>query len=222
MYEECIQDARQLLRSVTEFVNGLEVYPRHNVYKDVVLLALVSKAIRVGEAVCLLVEQGFHDEAFGVSRTLVDLGLSVRYIVNDPGFDQRSGRYVKYFAKDHENWSRLIQKYYPTMAVKYHPKHDEMLDIARTFRSPHIWHQGTTRDMAIEDDLVEKDEHGTFRQKRAPIRLPFGVCLFCTRLVFRDTDANSKWASSSHIGRQLKSCVIVRSHTKPVLLGCEA
>jgi len=160
MYEESIQDVRQLLHSVTEFVNNLHLYPRRSVYNDAVLLALLSKTIRVGEAVCLLMEEGFHDEAFGMSRTMVDVAFSVRYLVNDPEVDKRCGQFAKYFAKDHENWTKMIQKYYPTLAVKYHPDHGRMLEVARTFRSPHLWHGGSTRDIAVESDLIERDEHG--------------------------------------------------------------
>jgi len=117
MDEEDIGNVRKLLQAVSRFVATLELYPRRNVVNDAVLLALLSKAIRTGEAVCLLVEQGFGDEAFGLSRTMVLLALSVRYIANDPAFDKRCERYIRYFAKDHENWTRLIQKYYPTLPV---------------------------------------------------------------------------------------------------------
>src|SRR5207249_1949096 len=109
---EDIQSVRALLQHVSEAVNSLGIHPRRNVCNDAVLLALLSKTIRTGEAACLLIEHGFGDEAFGLSRTMVELALFARYIVNDPDPDKRSEQYIRYFAKDHETWTKMIQKYY--------------------------------------------------------------------------------------------------------------
>jgi hypothetical protein len=148
------------LQDVSESINALGIYPRRYVCNDAVSLVLLSKTIRTGEAVCLLIEQGFGDEAFGLSRTMVELSLSGRYIANDPDFCKRSELYIRYFAKDHETWTKMIQKYYPEMFPRYHADHERMLETARTFKSPHSWHDGTVRDIVVEGDLVEVDEHG--------------------------------------------------------------
>jgi hypothetical protein len=91
---------------------------------------------------------------------MVELSLSGRYIANDPDFCKRSELYIRYFAKDHETWTKMIQKYYPEMFPRYHADHERMLETARTFKSPHSWHDGTVRDIVVEGDLVEVDEHG--------------------------------------------------------------
>jgi len=155
-----IQSVRELLQSVSESINSLGIYPRRNVCTDAVLLALLSKTIRTGMATCVLIEQGFGDEAFGLSRTLIELACSARYILNDPDSGRRSKRFIEYFAKDHETLTKMIQKHHPTLVPKYHADHDKMLETARTFKSPHSWHDGSVRDMVVEDDLVELDDYG--------------------------------------------------------------
>jgi hypothetical protein len=46
------------------------------------VLALLSKTLTVGKAVCVLIESGFPEEASGVTRTLIDIYFVVRYICN--------------------------------------------------------------------------------------------------------------------------------------------
>jgi len=135
---------------------------------DLLILALLSKAIRVGGAVCTLVAAGFNDEAFGLGRTLIDIALTVRYITNGDSFE-RSRRYAEFFGKDHEQWMKLIQKYYPSQQFRVGAHHAKMLELAKKFRSPHQWTGlgDQTRAMAMEDDIVERDSSGN------PVRWEF-------------------------------------------------
>jgi Family of unknown function (DUF5677) len=63
-----------------------------------VALALYSKCITVAEATIALLAAGFSDEAFGMTRTLVDIYITLRYIMTlyqemDPvGWDRASGK----------------------------------------------------------------------------------------------------------------------------------
>jgi hypothetical protein len=144
-----------LLASVTKHLNELELYPRgRGVYLDAVVLAILSKSIRVGEAICLLVEHEFHSEAFALSRTMLELALFARYISNVDPF-KRSERFVKFFAKDREGWAKLISKYYPAAVPDFHPDHAKMLEIAKQFGDPHRWSGKSVRDLAMEDDTFE-------------------------------------------------------------------
>ena len=49
---------------------------------DRVVLALVSKAVTLSEAVDCLVDAGFDEEAFGLSRTLVEVAFNLRFVLN--------------------------------------------------------------------------------------------------------------------------------------------
>jgi hypothetical protein len=165
MTEEKSQNALRLVREYLEtlasFINAEEMYPRVIFHLDAVILALLSKALRVGQAICLLVEHGFTDEAFGLSRTLLEVSLTIRYITNKESYE-RARRFVEYYAKDHAEWTRLIQKHYPASEPKYVPNHEELLEIATKYRSPHAWtgRGDQTSAMALESDEWEKDDSG--------------------------------------------------------------
>lgn len=66
-----------------------------------VSLALYSKCITVAEAIIALLDAGFSNEAFGMTRTLVDIFTTLHYIANKDT-DERAKRYYRFFAKDTE------------------------------------------------------------------------------------------------------------------------
>jgi hypothetical protein len=155
-----LETVRSLLASATKYLNALELYPRgRGVFLDAVVLAILSKSMRVGEAICLLVEYDFHSEAFALSRTMLELALFARYISNADSF-KRSETFVKYVAKDHEAWTNLISKYYPAAVPNFHPDHAKMLEIAKQFKDPHKWSGKNVRDLAMEDDAFETLPNG--------------------------------------------------------------
>jgi hypothetical protein len=154
-----VEIVRHLLETVTTYINNLGFYPRANVFLDRILLALVSKNIKVGEAVCLLVENGFGDEGFGMSRTILEIALSARYISNLDSLS-RSERFVQYYAKDHAGWTDLVPKYYPKAPVDLNPKHQEMLETAKQLKDPHRWSGKSVKELAFEEDTVELDDNG--------------------------------------------------------------
>ena len=150
-----LESVRGLLSSATTFLNEMELYPRgRGVFVDAVVLAILSKSIRVGEAICLLVEHDFHSEAFGLSRTMLELALFARHISNADSW-KRSETFVKYFAKDHEGWTKLMAKYYPSNVPNFHRDHAKMLEIAKQFQDPHKWSGKSVRDLAMEVDTFE-------------------------------------------------------------------
>jgi Family of unknown function (DUF5677) len=130
------------------------------VFLDGVVLAILSKSIRVGGAICLLVEYDFHSEAFALSRTMLELALYARFISNADSF-KRSGMFVKFVAKDREGWTRLISKYYPTAVPNLNPNHAKMLEIAKQFKDPHRWSGKSVKDLAMEDDAFETLPNGS-------------------------------------------------------------
>jgi hypothetical protein len=85
-----------------------------------VALALYSKCITVGEAALVLIDAGFSDEAFAMTRTLVDVFITLRYITNKDT-DERAKRYAKFTAKESEQWEKvafLAAKSSPTIKRK--------------------------------------------------------------------------------------------------------
>ena len=155
-----LENVRNLLKTATTYLNGLEIYPRgRGVYLDAVVLAILSKSIRVGQSICLLVEHEFHSEAFGLSRTVLEMSLFLRHISNADSY-RRSAMFVKYFAKDREGWANLISKYYPAAAPRFSPDHSRLLQTAKQFKDPHKWSGKSVKDLAMEDDAFETLPNG--------------------------------------------------------------
>jgi Family of unknown function (DUF5677) len=124
-----------------------------------VLLALLSKILTTGRAVCILVNAGFGCEAFGLSRTMLEIFLTVRYISNDKT-EERAAEYADYVAKATEHVLNVAAKRCPDKAL---PKLDrKFTEMAKKYRSPHTWSSqgGHVKTMAMEPDAYEVDASG--------------------------------------------------------------
>jgi len=156
-----VAKTRDFLERILTFVDEAVIYPRANIYLDVVLLALLSKSLTVGRAVCVLAETGFPDEAFGLSRTLIDLYLTVRYISNRDQF-VRAERFARFTVKEKEGWNTIYQKYYGKPATADLARLKTVLDEAKEYKNPNWWTGlgGHTREMACEGDALETDASG--------------------------------------------------------------
>ncbi len=106
-------------------------------------------------------DKGFPAEAFGLTRTLVDMFFGVRYMSNKDS-DARMTTYVECWARVHEEWGSIIAKHFPKKQVTVPRWHDEVMKIAKKFKSKHQWtsHGGQAKFMALEEDTREKDEYG--------------------------------------------------------------
>jgi len=92
------RELKRLLRKVGAFIDNQAIYPRGNVFLDKVVAAHVSKALNVAQSIIALIDAGFSEEAFGVSRTMVEIALNLRYITNRNS-EQRAQRFVHYIAR---------------------------------------------------------------------------------------------------------------------------
>ncbi len=144
-----------------KWIDGLEMMPATEVYRGKVILPYFSKALTVGRAVCALVDKGFPAEAFGVSRTLVDMYFGVRYMSNQHT-DERITTYVEYEARVHEEWLKIAREHFPNKKIALPIFHEELMEMAKQFKNKHQWtkHGGQAAFMALEKDTREKDEKG--------------------------------------------------------------
>jgi Family of unknown function (DUF5677) len=163
------EQVRCFINKLVNLVDMSEIYPRTNLCLDRVLLALLSKGISVGRAVCALVEKDFPDEAFGLSRTLIDVFFTVRYITNRDSF-QRSEKYAKFTLKESEGWNSLMQKYYGRPAGDDPKRLEEILRAAKEYPNPISWtgKGGNTKHMAMEEDSFE-----TYQDTNIPLTFEF-------------------------------------------------
>ena len=77
-----LERVQRYVRGGRAMLDNKGYYPRNTVHADLVFLALLSKSIRVAEMICALVKCGFDEEAFGTTRTLLDLLITIRFIAN--------------------------------------------------------------------------------------------------------------------------------------------
>jgi hypothetical protein len=142
-------------------LDKMEIMPASHSYRNSVLLPLLSKALTVGRAVCLLVDAGFHAEAFAMSRTLIEIYFCVRYIGNKDT-ESRAETYVKYHARVRKEWQSIILKFYPKTPLSSLTLDPGMEKVAQEFKSKAHWtgHGGQAKLMALEEDTFEVDELG--------------------------------------------------------------
>ena len=156
-----VTSVRAVIEKLEQYINDSEFIPASRFYRGIIILGLLSKALTVGRAVCVLVESDLQGEAFGLSRTLIDLFFTVRYISNKDT-EARAKKFAEFYAKDHEGWTKIIGKFYPTMAIPNSPFHEDSLTLARNYKSAHQWTGlgDQTRQIALEDDSYERTEAG--------------------------------------------------------------
>jgi Family of unknown function (DUF5677) len=134
-------------------VNSARYYPPLNAYRYTVALVLYSKSLTVAEATMALLDAGFSDEAFGMTRTLVDIYITLRYIANQDT-EERARLYYKFVAKDIHGWSDVIKDYWPKLTRPMDPR---IIKEASQYRNPHSWSGKTAKEMALEPDTFEAD-----------------------------------------------------------------
>ena len=122
-----------------------------------VALALYSKCITVAEAILVLLDAGFSDEAFGSDAHAGGYFPYPSYITNKDT-DERANRYAQFAAKNSAVWAEVVQIYWPAR-VQPLPERTQLL--AATFPSPHSWSGKTVKEMAWELDTVEVAIKGT-------------------------------------------------------------
>lgn len=145
-----------------QFIEDWRMIPATGgVQRNRIFLALLSKALTVGRAICALVKAGFPAEAFGLSRTLIDIFFSIRYMSNRDT-DARIRTYAEYAARVQKEWVNLNTKYFPDRALELSDSHDAAMKIAEKFTSKHQWtsHPGQTKFMALEPDSFEMNKLG--------------------------------------------------------------
>jgi hypothetical protein len=73
-------------------VNSLNIYPRRNSDLEYALLPLLSKAVCTSRTLCIMVGEGYIEEACALSRPLLDILFAARYIAIAPERDEREKR----------------------------------------------------------------------------------------------------------------------------------
>jgi hypothetical protein len=149
------------IRKLEQYLNNLKMIPAYHYNRAFVMLALLSKALTVGRAICVLNEAGFPAEAFAMSRTLIEIYFCLRYISNKDT-EERATTYVKHHARIRQEWQTIIMKHFPNRPLSSIALDEDVLEDARAFKNKAHWtgHGGQAKLMALEEDTYEFDEQG--------------------------------------------------------------
>jgi hypothetical protein len=108
---EKIQEIRKVsrfVRAAEAAINGLQILPR-NPYRypfDIVGLAVVSKAFALSKACLKLLTCDLSDEAFGLSRSIVECANNLRYLTEKPETQiKRVRAFVNQYKADKAFWA---------------------------------------------------------------------------------------------------------------------
>lgn len=148
-----VDHVRKFVTYAKQVLNATRYFPPVAGYRYIAALALYSKCITVAEATMHLIDSEYYDEAFGMTRTLVDINITLRYIANKDS-DARAKLFCQFFAKDVEGWSGVIKNYWPNQV---HTMDTRTQNIAANYPHPHRWSGKTVSAMALEEDTVDLD-----------------------------------------------------------------
>ena len=114
-----LRKIRRYVMSAEKHINDLGIVPRsaQKFPFDIVGLATLSKAFAIAKACLKLLDSGHPDEAYGLSRSLVECAANLRYLTAaPPERDSRSHDFVKFAKADKAFW------YHHTLASAKTPK----------------------------------------------------------------------------------------------------
>jgi hypothetical protein len=136
--EARVASALESIEKLERCIDDADFIPATQQHRGQMILALFSKALTVGRAICALVRAGFGEEAFGMSRTLFDIYFDVRYISNK-NTESRAEKFAMFFTKDIEGWRKIVPRYYPQITMPQTAETKEILQIAENYSNPHDW-----------------------------------------------------------------------------------
>jgi hypothetical protein len=104
---EEVAKVKAYLQALQDAIRKIGIRPRQigRYPFDTMSLALVSKAFSISNATLTLLEAGFMEEAFGLSRSIVECALTLRYLTQDRSeINTRTIRYMRFAVAEKEYW----------------------------------------------------------------------------------------------------------------------
>lgn len=102
-----IEKVRGYISTVEAEINQMSIVPRSvdEMPFESVALAALSKIVALAKASLALLEADYPDEAYGLSRSLVECATNLRYLTEEPKLrDQRTQDFTHYALADKSYW----------------------------------------------------------------------------------------------------------------------
>jgi hypothetical protein len=159
-----IRRLKRVLNRINRYLDDLLIYPRGGTYLDATVLTLLSKSLALSRSTVCLVQNGFGEEAFAASRTLLELALNLRYITNGRTPEARAKRFVQFVAKIKLEWgNRAVEHFAWTQkSVRQNSPFYQEFQILKRKYPKQTWLQASRKHskgiwtMAMEPDRFEK------------------------------------------------------------------
>jgi|ERR1019366_1177695 hypothetical protein len=110
MASQQVRSVRNYVSKLEKIVSNTEIYPRdaNKIAFDSMALQTISKGFALARAALLLIENDFPDEAYGLSRSLVECSVGLRYITAAPEKQEpRTKEFIYYDETERNYW--LVQ-----------------------------------------------------------------------------------------------------------------
>jgi hypothetical protein len=110
--KEQVDEVRSYLKKMRGLIKDLSVYPRcaERYIFDHVVLGTLSKAFSLADAALVLIDNRHPEEAFGLSRSLVECTLNLRYLTQDRSEQAaRAMAFATFYFKERQYWLAQAQ-----------------------------------------------------------------------------------------------------------------
>lgn len=104
---ESFQHVVNYLSQTESVISSLKIFPRNIETSafDSIALEFISKGFALAKAITLLIENGFPDEAYGLSRSLVECSAALRYLTSEPDRkDKRALEFISFSETEQRYW----------------------------------------------------------------------------------------------------------------------
>src|SRR5579872_518856 len=131
------------------------IYLRNNVPSDLALAALLRHACGTTRAISSLAKGGYGSGALALSRSVADVMITVRWITNKET-EKRAEQFLVFDSKQRERIIELLEKHYPLVDLtrfRGNERHERQASMFKKWGNFGV----TTRDMALEDEVLEPE-----------------------------------------------------------------
>jgi hypothetical protein len=175
------------LNRIHSYLDAQWFHPRSGSLLDVAMLTLLSKSLALARSTVWLVQGGFDEEAFGLSRSLLELAMTLRYITNGRNPEVRAKRFVHFVAKIKMEWGRKAIEYFllPASTLrKDNASYKKLQSMERKFPKQNwlqaskkhakgIWLMAMEPDRYLKVPVLDKNRKPVLNKRGKPKLKPF-------------------------------------------------
>ena len=227
-----VNRVRAYMQALREEIAGLKVYPRTFARYpfDHIGLALVSKAFSISNALLALLEAGFADEAFGLSRSLMECALTLRFLTQDESkLNLRTLDYARFEVKDKQYWMHYALQHAAgepmEQKIRDHAKEFDLKEDAKGVQKHWSGKDGFAWKVNLDDHLLDNATSTELVKKSTYAVEYHGTSSYVhcyspavnnfvpsERIPFEVTESTGEWHNSSQVSlfillSYLHSCV---------------